>query len=154
MPSRSGDITAHVRGFFTEYCTAFIRQDGAAIAKHFAELVHTTSDTGKDVRVHVSTGEEVRKTIAHLLEMYRAIGFGGAEALGLATDELSSRLVQARVRWLLRDKSGNPLYEFDAMYTLARHSDIFRITAVAHNEMAQYRRCVAAQAEATAAARK
>jgi len=40
-------------------------------------------------------------------------------------------------------KSGAPLYEFDAMYTLARHSDIFRITAVAHNEIARYRRCLA-----------
>jgi len=151
MSSRSGDITAHVRGFFTEYCTAFIRQDGAAIAKHFADLVHTASDTGKDVRVHVSTGDEIRKTIDHLLEMYRDIDFGKAEALALATDPLSSRLVQVRIRWALRDKAGAPLYEFDAMYTLARHSDIFRITAVAHNEMAQYRRCVAALAELRAA---
>jgi hypothetical protein len=147
MTSRSGDITAHVRGFFTEYCTAFIRQDGAAIAKHFAKLVHTTSDTGKDVQVHVSTGEEIRKTIDHLLEMYRAIDFGTAEALALATDPLSSRLVQVRIRWALRNKAGGALYEFDAMYTLARHSDIFRITAVAHNEMAHYRRCVTALAE-------
>jgi hypothetical protein len=151
MPGRSGDITAHVRGFFTEYCTAFIRQDGAAIAKHFADLVHTVSDTGKDVRVHVSTGEEIRKTIDHLLEMYRAIDFGSAEALALATDPLSSRLVQVRIRWALRNKAGAPLYEFDAMYTLARHSDLFRITAVAHNEMAQYRRCIATLAEVHAA---
>jgi hypothetical protein len=147
MTSRSGDITAHVRGFFTEYCTAFIRQDGAAITKHFAKLVHTTSDTGKDVQVHVSTGEEIRKTIDHLLEMYRAIDFGIAEALALATDPLSPRLVQVRIRWALRNKAGDALYEFDAMYTLARHSDIFRITAVAHNEMAHYRRCVATLAE-------
>jgi hypothetical protein len=72
--------------------------------------------------------------------MYRAIDFGNAAALSLATDPLSSRLVQVRIRWALRNKAGAPLYEFDAMYTLARHSDIFRITAVAHNEMAQYRR--------------
>jgi hypothetical protein len=97
--------------------------------------------------VHVSTGDEIRKTIDHLLQMYRDIDFGKAEALALATDPLSSRLVQVRIRWALRDKAGAPLYEFDAMYTLARHSDLFRITAVAHNEMAQYRRCVAALAE-------
>jgi hypothetical protein len=86
--------------------------------------------------------------------MYRAIDFGNAEALALATDPLSSRLVQVRIRWALRNKAGAPLYEFDAMYTLARHSDIFRITAVAHNEMAQYRRCVAALAEAGSAAKR
>jgi hypothetical protein len=75
--------------------------------------------------------------------MYRAIDVGSVEAIGLATDALSPRLVQARLRWSLRDKSAQPLYEFDAMYTLARHTEIFRITAVAHNEMPQYRSCLA-----------
>jgi len=140
---KSAKITADVRAFFTKYITAYIRQDAKAVAKHYADVVHISGDNGDRVTVHVETNDEMLKTIAHLLEMYRAIDFGSAEALGLATDELSSRLVQARVRWLLRDKSGNPLYEFDAMYTLARHTEIFRITALAHNEIPQYRRCLA-----------
>ena len=142
---KSSKITADVRAFFTTYVTAYIRQDVPAIAKHFADLVHISGDTGERVTVHVETNAEMRKTIAHLLEMYRAIDFGSAEVLALGTDEMSPRLVQARLRWLLRDKSGKPLYEFDAMYTLARHTEIFRITALAHNEMPQYRRCLAAR---------
>ena len=110
--------------------------------KHFADLVHVASDNGDDVSVHVSTSIELKRTIAQLLEMYRTIGFGAAEISGLATDELSIRLVQARVRWILRDKMTRPLYEFDAMYTLARHTEKFRITAIAHNEIPQYRRCL------------
>jgi len=132
-----------VRAFFTSYCTAFIRLDAPAIAKLFADLVHIASDTGKDVRVHVANAAEWRRTVDHLLEMYRAIDFGGAEAIALATDPLSPRLVQVRIRWALRNRAQAPLYEFDAMYTLARHEQIFRITAIAHNEMAQYRRCLA-----------
>ena len=139
-PSR---ITADVRAFFTTYCTAFIRQDAPAIAKHFAELVHVASDTGDDVRIHVATAAEWRQTIDRLLEMYRAIDVGSVEATALATDALSSRLVQARVRWALLDRAAQPLYEFDAMYTLARHTEKFRITAIAHNEIPQYRRCLA-----------
>jgi hypothetical protein len=75
--------------------------------------------------------------------MYRAIDVGSVEAIALATDALSPRLVQARVRWALGDKAARPLYEFDAMYTLGRHTEKFRIIAIAHNEIPQYRSCMA-----------
>ena len=140
---RSSKITADVRSFFTSYCTAFIRQDAPAIVKHFADTVHVASDDGDAVRIEVSDAAEWRKTIDRILEMYRAIDVGSLEATGLATDPLSPRLVQVRLRWALSDKSARPLYEFDAMYTLARHTEIFRITALAHNEIPEYRRCVA-----------
>jgi len=140
---RSSKITADVRAFFTTYCTAFIRQDAPAITGHFADLVHVTSDAGDDVSVHVANMVEWRKTIDRILEMYRAIDVGSVEATGLATDALSSRLVQARLRWALGDRAGRALYEFDAMYTLARHTENFRITAIAHNEIPEYRRCLA-----------
>jgi len=140
---RSSKITADVRAFFTSYCTAFIRQDAPAIAKQFADLVHVSSDEGREVTVTIATAKEWRNTIDLLLEMYRAIDVGSVEAIGLATDALSPRLVQARLRWALYDKAKQPLYEFDAMYTLARHTEKFRITAIAHNETIQYRDCLA-----------
>jgi hypothetical protein len=140
---RSSKVTADVRAFFTSYCTAFIRQDAPGIARHFADIVHVATDVGDDVNVHVANGAEWRTTIDRVLEMYRAIDVGSVVATGLATDPLSSRLVQARLRWALSDKGARPLYEFDAMYTLARHTETFRITAIAHNEMPEYRRCLA-----------
>jgi hypothetical protein len=139
---KSSKITADVRAFFTTYVTAYIRQDVPAICKHFADLVHISGDNGDRVTVHVETNAEMSKTMGHLMEMYRAIDFGSAEVLALGTDEMSQRLVQARLRWLLRDKAGKPLYEFDAMYTLARHTELFRITALAHNEIPEYRRYI------------
>jgi hypothetical protein len=140
---RSSKITADVRAFFTSYCTAFIRQDSPAIARHFADLVHVASDRGDDVSVHVADSVEWRKTIDRILEMYRAIDVGSVEATGLAIDALSPRLVQARLRWALSDRASKPLYEFDAMYTLARHTETFRITALAVNEIPEYRSCLA-----------
>jgi hypothetical protein len=140
---RSSKVTADVRAFFTSYCTAFIRQDAPAIARHFADIVHVATDVGDDVNVRVANAEEWRATIDRILEMYRAIDVGSVVATGLATDALSGRLVQARLRWALGDRGARPLYEFDAMYTLARHTETFRITAIAHNEIPEYRRCLA-----------
>lgn len=138
---RSSDITADVRAFFTTYCTAFIRLDAPAIARHFADQVQVASETGKNVSVQVQTSEECQRSIGHLLAMYRAINFGSAEATALSVHPVSSRLVQASLHWALRDGNSAPLYEFDALYTLARHSEKFRIIAIAHNEIPQYRRC-------------
>jgi len=140
---RSSKITADVRAFFTSYCTAFIRQDAPAIVRHFADTVHVATDTGDKVNIYVADGAEWRKAIDRILKMYREINVGSVEATGLATDALSPRLVQARLRWAISDRAGQLLYEFDAMYTLARHTEIFRITGVAHNEIPEYRRCMA-----------
>jgi hypothetical protein len=73
--------------------------------------------------------------------MYRAINFGSAEVTAMSVHPISPRLVQASLHWALRDGNRAPLYEFDALYTLARHSEKFRIVAIAHNEIPQYRRC-------------
>ena len=137
----ASEITADVRAFFTTYCTAFIRLDAPAIAKHFADQVYVASETGKSVNVEFQTGEEWRRTIGHLLEMYRAINFGSAEVTAMSIQPVSPRLVQASLHWALSDGNRAPLYEFDALYTLARHSEKFRIIAIAHNEIPQYRHC-------------
>jgi hypothetical protein len=59
----------------------------------------------------------------------------------MSVHPISPRLVQASLHWALMDGKRAPLYEFDALYTLARHSEKFRIIAIAHNEIPQYRRC-------------
>jgi hypothetical protein len=138
----STEITADVRAFFTSYCTAFIRLDASAIAGHFADQVHLASETGKSIRTQVASGAEWRKTIDQLLEMYRAINVGWAEVTAISIHALSPRLVQARLRWALQDTARAPLYEFEALYTLARHDEKFRIISIAHNEILHYRACV------------
>lgn len=151
---RSSEITADVRAFFTTYCTAFIRRDAPAIARHFADQVHVASETGKSVRTHVADGAEWRKTIDHLLETYRAINVAWIEATAMSVHALSPRLVQARLLWTVQDEARAPLYEFDAVYTVARNGDTFRIIAIAHNELPNYRRCIQRLAAQTGSSRQ
>jgi hypothetical protein len=132
-----------VEAFFESYRAAFERMDAPAIAGHFTHPVHLASDTGGGVRLETLTAEEWRDTLDRILAMYRAIDVSAAQWGALTSDALSSRLVQARVAWSLRDRAGHPLYEFNALYTLARHDDSFRIAAIAHDEIPQYRRCLA-----------
>jgi hypothetical protein len=132
-----------VEAFFESYRAAFVRLDAPAIADHFAHPVHVASDTGGAVHLQALTAEEWREALGRILAMYRAIDVGAAHVRELSSDALSPRLVQARVVWSLHDRTGHELYEFNALYTLARHEDSFRIAAIAHDEIPQYRRCLA-----------
>jgi hypothetical protein len=136
-------MTSSVEGFFESYRAAFERMDAAAIAGHFASPVHVASDTGGGVHLQALTAEEWRDALEQLLTRYRAIDVGSAHVRELSSDALSSRLVQARVVWSLHDRAGRELYEFNALYTLARHDDSSRIAAIAHDEIPQFRRCLA-----------
>ena len=40
-----------------------------------------------------------------------------------------------RVHWALEREDGGPVYEFTALYTLARRDDRLSIIAIAHDEL-------------------
>ena len=65
------------------------------------------------------------KSIRDLIEFVRQkpgqINFGSAEVTAMSIHPVSSRLVQASLNWALRDGSGAPLYEFDALYKGSLH---------------------------------
>lgn len=134
-----------VDAFFESYRMAFERLDAPAIADHFAYPSHITSDmgAGDTVLIPVAAKQEWIGQIERLLAMYRAIGFRSARVLNLTPTELSPHLVQAMVHWALHDGEGRPLYSFQAIYTLATINDTLRITAISHNEIPQYRACLA-----------
>ena len=125
------------------YRTAFERLDAPAIAEHFAYPSHITSDGDEIGLVAVAAKEAWIGTIEHLLGMYRSIGFGSARIRDASPTVLSPRLMQALVHWELHDGKGHLLYDFQAVYTLARIDETLRITAIAHNEMPRYRACFA-----------
>ncbi len=136
--------TAHsVNAFFESYRIAFERLDVPAIADHFAYPSHITSDAREITLIPIAAKQDWISEIERLLAMYRAIGFGSARVLNLAPTELSPRLVQAMVHWALYDGVGRSLYDFQAMYTLAKINDALRIAAISHNEIPRYRECLA-----------
>lgn len=137
------DIPTTISAFFDSYRAAFERGDVPAVADHFVFPAHVTSDTGEIVLVPVTTREEWLGKVEQLLGMYRAIALSSARVLDLTLTEISPRLIQARVQWGLYDAAGLRLYDFVAIYTLASVDGAFRIAAIAHNEMPQYRACLA-----------
>lgn len=131
-----------VTAFFESYRLAFEHLDALAIAEHFVYPSHITSDTGQIVLIPIAAQPVWTAQIEQLLGMYRAIGFSSARVLNLAPTELSPRLVQALVHWALYDSGGRLLYDFQALYTLAKINDTLHISAIAHTEVVHYRACV------------
>jgi hypothetical protein len=141
MPTN--DLHSHISAFFDSYRTAFERQDAEAIADHFAYPGLVTSDAGEIALVPITTRQEWIGQLEQLLGMYRAINVGTAHVLDLTVTEISPRLVQARLHWVLQAAAGERLYDFLAIYTVAQTDGAFHITALAHNEMPQYQACYA-----------
>ncbi len=67
--------------------------------------------------------------------MYRMIGVRSARILRLTSTDLSPRVTQAMIYWMLRDGSGIDLYRFHALYTLVEVDGALKIGAMAHDEI-------------------
>src|SRR5512139_3466025 len=116
----TNDLHAQINAFFYSYRTAFEHQDATAIADHFSYPGHVTSDTGEIVLVPIANRQEWIGKLEQLLGMYRAIGVGSAQVLDLTLIEISPRLLQAHIHWALHAATGERLYDFEAIYTVAQ----------------------------------
>ena len=139
----TNDLHAQINAFFYSYRTAFEHQDAAAIADHFSYPGHVTSDAGEIALVPIANRQDWIGKLEQLLGMYRAIGVGSARVLDLTLTEISPRLLQAQIHWALQTATGERLYDFEAIYTVAQTGGAFHITALAHNELPQYQACYA-----------
>jgi hypothetical protein len=139
----TNDLHAQINACFYSYRTAFERQDATAIADHFSYPGHVTSDAGEIALVPIANRQEWIGKLEQLLGMYRAIGVTTAHCLDLMVIDISPRLLQAQVHWALQNATGERLYDFDAIYTVAHIGEEFHITAIAHDEMPHYQACYA-----------
>ncbi len=137
------DLPTQVSAFFDSYRTAFESQDAPAIADHFAYPGHVTSDAGEITLVPIANWQEWIGKLEQLLKLYRVINVGTARVLDLNVTAISPQLAQAHIHWALETATGEHLYDFEAIYTVAQIGSELRITAIAHNEMPQYQACVA-----------
>jgi hypothetical protein len=128
--------------FLDAYRTAFEAFDVLAIADLFSYPCQATSDDGEIAVTTVSSREAWLPQIERLVAAYRAIGVRSGHVLELQVIELTPRLAQATVHWGLVDQDGEPIYEFNASYTLADLGDGMRITAIAHNETPRLRAAI------------
>jgi hypothetical protein len=147
----TSETLSSVNAFFDSYRAAFERFDAHAVADHFAFPGHVTGDMGEITLIPVATKQDWLAQIERIIGMYKTIGVSTARVLELKMTEISPRLVQAVIHWELQNGAGAILYDFDAIYTLAKVGDDLRVSAIAHNEIPRYKACVARlQAQRTA----
>ena len=132
--------------FLADYAAAFASLDSAAVLRYFDYPLLVTGDRGSAVSVEVLDETQFRDVLAGLLHAYRALDVAAGKVIGSSSFELSPRLAQVNVRWGLLSERGEPVYEFDASYTLVAAGDAYRIRAVTHNEVPELMAALAAKA--------
>jgi hypothetical protein len=122
--------------FFDRYAQAFVARDARAIAAMFAYPVHMVSDSQELQRVVYATPEQLGAGLTQLLAHYQRIGVKKVNRLTLDTDELSTRLLWADVKWQLVGVADLPLFDFDNQYVLGRFGAEWKaLSVVAPNEL-------------------
>ena len=89
--------------------------------------------------VSVAHSQDWPEVISGLLDFYRRLEVADAVVLALEISEHLDAVAVIRVHWRLQRVDGVGLYDFTAVYTLARLGDDLKIIAIAHDELAKIR---------------
>ena len=128
-----------VQAFFESYRGAFEKRDVPSIALHFRFPLQVTGDAGQVTTVVVPSIDAWKPQLERLLAGYRALGVHTAEVVSSHITRLSPHLAVAAIHWRLVTAEQKPVYEFDAVYTLATSEDGLKVTAIAHDEQLRAR---------------
>jgi hypothetical protein len=139
----SNELAADVKAFFQTYCAAFETLDVEAIADCVAYPSHIVSDGDDVTLIAIANRQQCLATMSRVVELHRQLGAPSGRIRDLSILELSPRLAQASLRMEVLGRASNPLYDFQAAYSLARFSGEWRIVAIAHNQIPRLLRCVA-----------
>jgi hypothetical protein len=135
-----------LRAFFDDYRSTFARYDAEALAELFAFPFHVISDMDEIVPLSVAGRDDWIGVLEGLLGGYRTLGVAAGEPLELDVVELTPRVVSARLHWELRREDGSAIYDFTAVYTVARVGGAWRVAAIAHDELPKLQAALARQA--------
>jgi crotonobetainyl-CoA:carnitine CoA-transferase CaiB-like acyl-CoA transferase len=141
----SKELTADVETFFQTYCAAFEALDTEAIADCVAYPSHIISDSDEVSLIAIANRQQCLATMSRVVELHRQLGAPSGRIHDLSILQLSPRLVQASLRMDVRDRASNHLYDFQAIYSLAKISGAWRIVAIAHNQIPRLSRCLSEQ---------
>ena len=118
-----------------QYRDAFVRGDVDALVDCFAFPLQVASVVGDEVTVSVAVAEEWPGVLEGLLGAYRRLEVTDAVTRTLTVDEPVRGVAFVRVHWELQRAGGEPIYDFTALYTMARTDGRLRIVAIAHDEL-------------------
>jgi hypothetical protein len=116
-----------------------------AIADCVAYPSHIVSDGEEVVLIAMADRQACLAAMDKVVALHRKLGAPAGRIHDLSIMELSPRLVQASLRMEVLDKTSSHLYDFQAIYSLAKFSGTWRIVAIAHNQIPRLLRCVSQQ---------
>jgi hypothetical protein len=127
--------------FLDSYRTAFESYDTEAIVEHYAFPCAITGDSETIAPILFEGAEQCSAGVNYVLSLHRAIGVTQGQPLLLEITELSPRLAGMMIRYQMQDRRGEPLYDFQGFYSLARTAAGYRIAAICHNQIPRLLAC-------------
>jgi len=137
----SHDTASAVMEFLDSYRTAFEGYDTEAIVEHYTFPCAIIGDSETIAPIVFKGAQQCSAGVDYVLSLHRAIGVTQGQPLLLEITELSPRLAALNLRYQMQDKSGNPLYDFQGFYSLARTEAGYRIAAICHNQIPRLLTC-------------
>jgi len=135
------DTMSAVMEFLDSYRTAFESYDTEAIVEHYAFPCAITGDSETIAPILFEGAEQCSAGVNYVLSLHRAIGVTQGQPLLLEITELSPRLAGMMIRYQMQDRRGEPLYDFQGFYSLARTAAGYRIAAICHNQIPRLLAC-------------
>ena len=117
-----------------DYRSAFLRADLDALVNCFGFPLQVASVIGDEVSVTVARSEDWPEALRGLLDLYRRLEVADAVMLAVEISQPLDPVASIRVHWSLERADGSSVYDFTALYTLARVASNFKIIAIAHDE--------------------
>lgn len=117
-------MTAEIREFFEQYCVAFNRLDGEAVARLYAVPSGIASDKGY---THWASHEDVRGNLVALCDLYRANGFSSARFEESFFRAQGESFAVADLAWQIDRTDGQAPWRFNTTYNLIRTPEGWRV---------------------------
>ena len=128
-----------------QYRSAFASADVDALLDCFNFPLQVVSLTTEQASVSIARTEDWPHVLDELLSGYERLRVVEPVPLSLEVTEPIEGVAFVRVHWALQRANGDPIYDFKAVYTLARTDSRYRIVAIAHNELPKLRAALGAQ---------
>jgi hypothetical protein len=117
-------MRVEIRAFFDQYCEAFNRLDGEAIARLYCVPSGIATDTGY---MHWSTFEQIRKNMVALCQFYEENGFVTATFEPRVFLPQGEDFAIADISWSIGRTEGRRPSCFNTTYNLMRTEQGWRV---------------------------
>lgn len=126
----------------SRYRSAFVRGDRDALTDCFGFPVQVLSVADGQTSASVRDRDQWAQVLTWLLNAYRRLGVTDAVPLALEVTEAMDAVATVVVQWQLRRADGGSVYDFSAMYTMARVNGRLLILGIAHDETSKIQAAV------------